>query len=271
MWCYCNVICQRLIPKSVSRTTAFSVLILKCQPQTLEFLKTIKSEPLLKKVGHTSLMPSRSGNEKKKPQAPRKKSSRQFLFPLGLILWHHRTWHWPSLLWFPASFLRILSQRGFSPSWETLSDHMRSRGRRLEADSLGKQTPASLPDQVRALDPDVHQYTSLLPITSPLSGQESHGRIWIEATKGHTGGFQLSDHPLHRLRGRIPWDEYQVAAGGGMAELWSISHAGKHSKAWQKHRQVHNSRTQQQNISKAERLGSGDTAKQVSQHVLSGG
>lgn len=171
MWCYCNVICQRLIPKSVSRTTAFSVLILKCQPQTLEFLKTIKSEPLLEKVGHTSLMPSRSGNEKKKTTSTQKKEFKANSY-FHLALYFGTTGHDTDLplLWFPLPAFSGFWARGVSAlPGRPLRSHEKQRPKGWKQIPRASRFPASLPDQVRALDPDVHQYTSLLPITSALS------------------------------------------------------------------------------------------------------
>lgn len=65
----------------------FRVLPVKCQLQTFEFLKTLKSEPLLEGVGYISQKPSQQGS-RQKHKFP-EKSLRQLFILIPLTFWHH--------------------------------------------------------------------------------------------------------------------------------------------------------------------------------------
>ena len=195
--------------------------------------------------------------KKKHHKHPEKKSSRQIL----ISTWPYTLAPLDIILTFLCSdFLCQLSQDSepgeFQPFLGDLSDHMRSRGRRAGG---------RFPGQADSPHPCLIRWGHWTQIcTSTRVCFLSHlpslrtGKSWAhlnQVQKAPHWRFPVLWSPSSQVERQIPWDEYQVATGGGVAELWPISNAGKHSKAWQKHRQVHKSRTQQQNINKAERLG----------------
>ena len=78
MRCYCIWNSLEINSRGDIWKKEFGVLLMKCQPQTLKFLKHTKSEQFLERVGHISWKPSQQGSWKN-TQAPRKKSLRQVL------------------------------------------------------------------------------------------------------------------------------------------------------------------------------------------------
>ena len=203
--------------------------------------------------------------KKKTHKHPEKKSSRQILISTWPYTSVPLAEHWPSfVLISSANLLRILSQAGFSPSWETSQITWEAEAAGLEADSPPSGFPHAPAWPGEGPGPrfaPVHEFASYH--ISPLSGQESHGHILIKSRKGH---MEVSSSPITLFTGweadSVRWVPSSRGRRYGRAPGQLLQSTARLDRDVDRCK----SRTQPQNINEAERLGQ-ETAKQASQHI----